>query len=96
VPAAVAVGGDIGARSAVRAALASAIVAVGCDSVRIRRATDGTLLASVAAGLVLALDQFDAAVERGSDGRTAHVGASAELRAVADEVVQIAAAPRAR
>ena len=39
--------------------------------------------------LVQALDQFDAAVERGSEGRTAHVGASAELRAVADEVVQV-------
>ncbi|HET6578280.1 MAG TPA: hypothetical protein VFG66_08155 [Gemmatimonadales bacterium] len=36
-----------------------------------------------------ALDQFDAAVEHGTRGRQAHVGASAELRAVADEVVQI-------
>jgi hypothetical protein len=35
------------------------------------------------------LDQFDVAVEHGSAGRQAHVGASAQLSAVADEVVQI-------
>jgi hypothetical protein len=34
-------------------------------------------------------DQFDAAVEQGSAGRRAHVGASAELDTVADEVVQV-------
>ena len=39
--------------------------------------------------LLQALDQFDAAVEQGVEGRQAHVGASAELRAVADEVVQV-------
>lgn len=39
--------------------------------------------------LLQALDQFDAAVENGAGGRQAHVGASAELMAVADEVVQI-------
>ena len=39
--------------------------------------------------LVQALNQFDQAVEQGTDGRRAHVGASAELDAVADEVVQI-------
>jgi len=44
---------------------------------------------TVLANLVQALDQFDAAVEQGSEGRQAHVGASAELRAVADEVVQV-------
>ncbi len=47
------------------------------------------MVEAVLDNLVQALDQFDAAVERGSDGRTAHVGASAELRAVADEVVQV-------
>jgi hypothetical protein len=35
------------------------------------------------------LDQFDAAVENGVGGRQAHVGASAELMTVANEVVQI-------
>ncbi|HYC32164.1 MAG TPA: hypothetical protein VEB59_07710 [Gemmatimonadales bacterium] len=40
-------------------------------------------------GLVQALDQFDAAVASGSAGRQAHVSASAELDAVADEVVRI-------
>ena len=39
--------------------------------------------------LVQALNQFDRAVEQGTDARRAHVGASAELDAVADEVVQI-------
>jgi hypothetical protein len=39
--------------------------------------------------LMQALDQFDAAVEQGLEGRQAHVGASAELRSVADEVVQV-------
>jgi hypothetical protein len=35
------------------------------------------------------LEQFDAAVEQGTQGRRAHVGASAELDTVADEVVQV-------
>ena len=39
--------------------------------------------------LVQSLDQFDQAVEQGTEGRRAHVGASAELDAVADEIVQI-------
>jgi hypothetical protein len=39
--------------------------------------------------LVQALDQFDAAVESGAGGRQSHVGASAELLSVAEEVVQI-------
>jgi hypothetical protein len=47
------------------------------------------LVESVLDGLVQALDQFDAAVQNGGVGRQAHVGASAELDAVADEVVQI-------
>jgi hypothetical protein len=34
------------------------------------------------------LDQFDAAVALGNDGRTAHIGATRELRAVAQEIVQ--------
>lgn len=36
-----------------------------------------------------ALDQFDAAVERGTGARHAHVGARAELEEVGDEIVQI-------
>jgi hypothetical protein len=47
------------------------------------------LVETVLASLTQALDQFDAAVESGAEGRQAHVGASAELRAVADEVVQV-------
>jgi hypothetical protein len=47
------------------------------------------LVETVLDNLVQALDQFDAAVEQGAGGRQAHVGASAELKAVADEVVQI-------
>jgi hypothetical protein len=39
--------------------------------------------------LVQALDRFDTSVEQGREGRQARVGASAELRAVADEIVQI-------
>jgi hypothetical protein len=38
--------------------------------------------------LTQALDQFDAAVDSGAEGRAAHGGASAELSAIADEVVQ--------
>ncbi len=44
---------------------------------------------TVLGALVKALDEFDAAVEQGSQGRRAHVGASADLDAVADEVVQV-------
>jgi hypothetical protein len=47
------------------------------------------LAETVLANLMEALDQFDAAVESGAAGRQAHVGASAELDAVADEVAQI-------
>ncbi len=39
--------------------------------------------------LVSALDEFDRAIQRGTDGRREHVGASAELESVGDEVVQI-------
>lgn len=39
--------------------------------------------------LTQSLEQFDAAVEEGTQGRRAHVGASAELNALADEVVQV-------
>jgi hypothetical protein len=39
--------------------------------------------------LVQTLDLFDKAVERGTEGRRAHVGARAELDAVAEEVVSI-------
>jgi hypothetical protein len=40
------------------------------------------------ASLGEALGQFDRAVERGVSGRRAHVGARAELEAIADEVLQ--------
>jgi hypothetical protein len=36
-----------------------------------------------------ALDEFDAVMEQGSQSRLAHVGASAELDTVADEVLQV-------
>jgi hypothetical protein len=35
------------------------------------------------------LDRFEAAVEQGSEGRRTHVGASAELEALADELTQV-------
>ena len=47
------------------------------------------LVETVLDNLVQALDQFDAAMEQAAEGRQAHVGASAELKAVADEVVQV-------
>lgn len=47
------------------------------------------LVETVLENLTQALDQFDVALERGSAGRQAHVGASAELHAVADEIVQV-------
>jgi hypothetical protein len=40
-------------------------------------------------GLALELDLFDAAMERGAEGRRNHVAASAELDEIADELVQI-------
>lgn len=40
-------------------------------------------------GLTQALGQFDAAVEERTQGRRTHVGASAELNALAAEVVQV-------
>ena len=43
----------------------------------------------VLSGLRVALDQFEGAVEQGAAGRLARVGASAELVAVAEEVVQV-------
>ena len=43
----------------------------------------------VLSGLQVALDQFETAVEQGDAGRLAHVGASAELVAVAEQVVQV-------
>lgn len=39
--------------------------------------------------LATALDEFDRALERGTDGRRQHVGASAELDTVGDELLQI-------
>ena len=35
------------------------------------------------------LDEFDVVVERGAEGRRVHIGASANLQAVGDEIVQI-------
>jgi hypothetical protein len=43
---------------------------------------------SVLEEFVQMLDQFDAAVALGNDGRTAHVGATRELRAVSSEIVR--------
>ena len=43
---------------------------------------------SVLDEFVQTLDQFDAAVALGNDGRTAHVGATRELRSVATEIVR--------
>jgi len=43
---------------------------------------------SVLDEFVQMLDQFDAAVALGNDGRTAHVGATRELKAVATEIVR--------
>jgi NADH:quinone oxidoreductase NDUFB4/B15 subunit-like protein len=43
----------------------------------------------VLAGLKVALDQFETAVEQGAAGRLTHVSAKAELEAVADEIVQV-------
>jgi len=47
------------------------------------------LVEDVLADLVRTLDRFDALVAQGSEARQAHVGARAELEAVADEVIQI-------
>jgi hypothetical protein len=46
------------------------------------------LAQSVLDQFVQMLDQFDAAVALGNDGRMAHVGATRELRAVASEIVR--------
>lgn len=47
------------------------------------------LVDSVLENFLHTLDQFDEAVEQGLEGRRLHVGASAELRSVADEIVQV-------
>ncbi len=47
------------------------------------------LAEEVLSGLQVALDQFETAVEQGAAGRLTHIGATAELDAVAEEVVQI-------
>jgi hypothetical protein len=47
------------------------------------------LLDSVLLDLSHSLDQFDEAVERGTDGRRIHIGASADLDALTDELNQI-------
>jgi hypothetical protein len=47
------------------------------------------LAEEVLSGLRVALDQFQTAVEQGNAGRLAHVGATAELGAVAEEAAQV-------
>lgn len=47
------------------------------------------LVAEILDSLGQSLDQFDQAVERATEGRRVHIGAGANLEAVADEVVQI-------
>jgi hypothetical protein len=47
------------------------------------------LAEEVLSGLQVALDQFETAVEQGAASRLGHVGATAELNRVAEEVVQI-------
>lgn len=47
------------------------------------------LAEEVLTGLQVALDQFETAVEQGAAGRLEHVGATAELERVAEEVVQV-------
>jgi len=44
---------------------------------------------TVLQALTQALNEFDAMVEQGSEGRRSHVGASAELENVADEVLEV-------
>jgi hypothetical protein len=43
----------------------------------------------VLSGLKVVLDEFETAVEQGSAGRLAHVGANAELDSIADAIVQV-------
>jgi hypothetical protein len=47
------------------------------------------LTETVLTGLEQALTQFDAAVDQGQGGRSAHVGASADLDLVGNEIVQV-------
>ena len=47
------------------------------------------LVEAVLDDLNAAIEKFDAAVSQGTDGRRAHVGASAELRIVAGEIVEL-------
>jgi hypothetical protein len=47
------------------------------------------LAETVLSGLTQALNEFDVAVDQGAGGRSAHVGASAELDAVGNEIVQV-------
>ena len=47
------------------------------------------LVEKVLDDLNLAIAKFDAAVEQGTEGRRAHVGASAELETVATEIVEL-------
>lgn len=73
---------NLGFRTAARGMVAEAQIH---RDVLLKYGLGEDLLADLAAGL----DQFDAALEQGQAGRQAHVGASAELHALADEIVQI-------
>jgi hypothetical protein len=53
------------------------------------RLEDGSARELTACALATPPSEFDAAVEHGSEERQAHVGASAELNAVADEIVPV-------
>ncbi len=55
---------------------------------RQRASPEARPLAVGANEFVRMLDQFDAAMALGNDGRTAHVGATRELRSVATEIVR--------
>jgi hypothetical protein len=47
------------------------------------------LVDTVLESLTDALAQFDAAVQQGTEGRRSHVGASAELATIADDIIQV-------
>lgn len=47
------------------------------------------LIDSVLQNLAQTLDEFDQVVEQGTEARRAHVGASAELDSIAEELVQV-------
>jgi hypothetical protein len=72
----------LGFRAAARGMVAEAAAR---QELLIRHGLSTTVLDALSQGL----DQFDAAVKQGTEGRRAHIGASADLDAVAAEIVQI-------